>query len=54
MSIEEFMEQYQDSELSKVQQMIENGTFNLDEFMSGDQGYAIVEGGTISPMSKCN
>jgi len=32
MSIEEFMQTYQDFEVSKVQQMLEKGTFNLGEY----------------------
>lgn len=33
MSIEEFLGQYADMEMTKVQLMIDNGTFNFDDFM---------------------
>ena len=33
MSIEEFLAQYADMEMNKVRQMIENGTFNFDDFV---------------------
>ena len=33
MSIEEFLNQYAEMEMSKVQQMIDNGTFNFDDFV---------------------
>jgi hypothetical protein len=33
MSIDEFLEQYAEMEMNKVQQMIENGTFNFDDFV---------------------
>ena len=33
MSIEEFLSQYADMEMNKVRQMIENGTFNFDDFV---------------------
>lgn len=46
MSIEEFLEQYAEMEYQKVQQMIENGTFNLQNFENCDQ---LVE---VSPVSK--
>ena len=37
MSIEEFLEQYADMEHQKVQVMLENGTFNIDNFVNADQ-----------------
>ncbi len=36
MSIDEFMEQYGEIEGEKVRQMIENGTFNIDDFIAVD------------------
>jgi len=46
MSIEEFLEQYADMEQQKVQQLIENGTFNFEDYVTAD---AYLE---VSPKSK--
>ena len=47
MSIDEFMQSYQDFEVSKVQQMLEKGTFNLDEY----ENQKFIE---VSPSRKSN
>ena len=38
MSIDDFLSQYAQPEAAKVLQMVQNGTFNIEDFLQGGEG----------------